>query len=179
MTRRGSIVYYLSAWILGCFFMSLLVWIREMFAATLDIPLSRSAFGLLFVYFYGLLAGALAALLGAFVLRIIMAALKCKTPAHWAVVGAVLAPVLIVILGILGRRIETAQHPDLRLMGFLTLGPKTVLDAGWWVAIPAGAVTAYFLCRIQRAFAPQQAPGVRTTAGAGWKAARRREQQDE
>ncbi len=158
MTRRGSIVYYLSAWILGCFFMSLLLWIKDMFAAALDVPLSRSAFGLLFFYFYGLLLGALASLVGGFLLRAIMAALKCKTPIHWTVAGAILAPLLIFVLGIVGRRIETIQHPDLRLFGLLTLGPKTVLDTGWWLAIPSGAATAYLLCRIQRAFAPQQAP---------------------
>jgi len=157
MTRRGSIAYYLSAWILGCFFASVLVWIRDIFAPTLNVPLSRSAFGLLFFYFYGLLLGALAALLGGFLLRLIMAALRCKTPTHWALAGAILAPVLIIILGILGRRIETIRHPDLRLVGLLTLGPKIVLDAGWWLAIPSGAAAAYFLCRIQRAFAPQQA----------------------
>jgi hypothetical protein len=157
MTQRGSIVYYLSAWILGCFFMTLLVWARDMFAATPTFPVSRSTFGLLFFYFYGLLLGSLAALLGAFLLRVIMAALKCKTPVHWALAGAILTPVLLVILGVLGRRIEGIQHTGLRLAGLLTLGPKIVLDAGWWLAIPPGAATAYFLCRIQRAFAPQQA----------------------
>jgi hypothetical protein len=159
MTRQGSLVYYLSAWILGCFIMSLLIWIKDMFAVTVDIPLSRSAFGLLFFYFYGLAFGALAALLGAFLLRAIMVgALKCKTPIHWAVAGAILAPVLIAILGICGRQAEVIHSRGMRLWGFLTFGPKTVLEAGWWLAIPAGAATAYLLCRIQRAFTPQQAP---------------------
>ena len=156
MTRRGSLVYYLSAWILGCFFMSLLIWVKDMFAVTLDIPLTRSAFGLLFFYFYGLVFGAVAAFLGALLLRRMMAALKCKTPSHWAIAGAILAPVLIAVLGIWGRRLEIAQRPDARLLGLLTFGPKTVLEAGWWLAIPAGAATAFFLCRIQRAFVSQK-----------------------
>ena len=155
MTRRGSLIYYLSAWILGCFFMSLLVWVKDMFAATLDAPMTRSAFGLLFFYFYGLIFGALAALIGAFLLRAVMAALKCKTPIHWSVAGAVMAPLVIAILGIWGRRAGMVQRPGMRLVGLLTFGPKTVLEAGWWLAIPAGAPTAYLLCRIQRAFAPQ------------------------
>ena len=155
MTRRGSLIYYLSAWILGCFFMSLLVWVKDLFAVTLETPISRSAFGLLFFYFYGLVFGAVAALVGAFLLRVVMAALKCKTPIHWAVVGAILAPALIATLGIWGRRGGMAQRPGMRLVGLLTFGPKTVLEAGWWLAIPAGAATAYLLCRIQRAFAAQ------------------------
>jgi hypothetical protein len=158
MTRRGTIVYYLSAWILGCFFASLLLWIKDMFAPTLNVSLSRSAFGLLFFYFYGLLLGALPALLAGLVLRLIMGALKCKTPWHWAIVGAILVPVLIFILGIWGRRAEMLQHPNLGLAGLLTFGPKLILDAGWWLAIPSGAATAYLLGRIHRAFLPQQAP---------------------
>jgi hypothetical protein len=157
MTRRGSLVYYLSAWILGCFFMSLLMWIKDMFPVTLDTPANHSAFGLLFFYFYGLVFGALAALVGAFLLRAVMAALKCKTPIHWAVAGAVLAPLLIAILGVWGRRVGMVERPGMRLVGLLTFGPKTVLEAGWWLAVPAGAATAYLLCRIQRAFAPRQA----------------------
>lgn len=158
MTRRGSIVYYLSAWILGCFFASLLLWIKDILAPTLHAPLSRSAVGLLFFYFYGLIVGALPALLAGFLLRIIMGALQCKTPWHWAAVGAILAPVLVFILGIWGGPAEALQHPGLRLAALLTLGPRLVLDEGWWLVIPSGAATAYLLCRIQRAFAPQQAP---------------------
>jgi hypothetical protein len=155
MTRRGSLVYYLSAWILGCFFMSLLIWIKDMFAVTLDLPLTRSAFGLLFFNFYGLVFGALGAFIAAFLLRRLMSALKCKTPFHWAVAGAILAPIVIAILGAWGRHLETQQRAGTRLLGLLTFGPKTLLEAGWWLAIPAGAATAFFLCRIQRAFAPQ------------------------
>jgi hypothetical protein len=157
MTRRGSLVYYLSAWTVGCFFMSLLVWVKNIFTSTVDMPLGRSAFGLLFFYFYGLVSGALAALIGAFLLRAIMAALKRKKPFDWAVVGAALSPVLVAAFGILGRRLETFPPIAAGLFGLLTLGPKTVLDVGWWLAIPAGAATAYLLCRIQRAFTPQRA----------------------
>jgi hypothetical protein len=156
MTRRGSLVYYLSAWTLGCFFMSLLIWTRDLFQVTLDVPLGRSAPGFLFFYFYGLVFGALAALVGAFLLRAAMRALACKTPIHWAVAGAILAPLLIAILGIGGRRVGMGQDPGMRLLGLLTLGPKTVLEAGWWLAIPSGAATAYLLGQIQRAFGPQK-----------------------
>jgi H+/Cl- antiporter ClcA len=157
MTRRGSIVYYLSAWILGCFFMSLLVWIKDMFAPFVNASLSRSAFGLLFFYFYGLLAGALASLLGALLLRAVMSRRKCKTPYHWAIAGGILGPILILALGFLGRPMEMTQPPGMRLLGLLTLGPKIVLGAGWWLAIPSGAATAYLLGRIERAFEPQRA----------------------
>jgi hypothetical protein len=156
MTRRGSLAYYLTAWICGCFFMSAAVWAKDSLGARLDPFTIRTAFGLLFFYFYGLLVGALAAFLGAFLLRHVMAALKCKTPSHWAVVGAILAPGLIAILGIWGRHNDAAQRPGMRALALLTFGPKTVVEVGWWLAIPAGAATAYLLGRVQRAFGMQQ-----------------------
>jgi len=157
MTRRGSLAYYLSAWICGCFFMSLAVWIRDLFGASShDAFSSRSVFGLIFFYFYGLVFGAIAALLGAFLLRRVMAALKCLTASHWAAIGAIVAPVLIAILGILGKRIGTEGQGEFRVLRLITYGPMTVFEAGWWLPTPAGAATAYLLCRVQRAFAPQK-----------------------
>jgi hypothetical protein len=159
MTRRGSLAYYLTAWICGCFFMSLAVWTRDPFGASSnDAFSSRSVFGLIFFYFYGLVFGAIAALLGAFLLRRVMAALKCLTATHWAAVGAILAPVLIAVLGILGKRIGTEGQGEFRVLRLTTYGPMTVFEAGWWLPIPAGAATAYLLCRVQRAFAPQKSP---------------------
>jgi len=155
MTRRGSLIYYLSAWILGCFFMSLAIWTKDMMGPTHGLVSARSAFGLMFFYFYGLILGAFAAFLGAFVLRRLMRAVRCKTPSHWAVAGAILMPLVIAALGWLGRRVDLAQRPGERLLALLTTGPKVVLEAGWWLAIPAGAATAYLLCRIECRFAPQ------------------------
>jgi hypothetical protein len=85
-----------------------------------------------------------------------MRTLKSKTPSHWAMGGTLLAPLLIAALGIWGRRAHVLPPIETRLFGLLTFGPKTVLDAGWWLTIPAGAATAYLLCRIERAFGPQQ-----------------------
>ena len=156
MTRRGSLIYYLTAWILGCFFMSLAVWSKDLWGAARLSSGLREAFGVLFFYFYGLVFGALSALIGGFLLRRVAALLKCRTPAHWAIFGAILAPILIGALGTWGHRMGLAKHPGFRLLSLLTFGPKTVLEAGWWLAIPAGAATGYFLGRVQRAFDPAQ-----------------------
>jgi len=162
MTRRGSLIYYLTAWILGCFFMSLAVWTQDMWGAARLGSGLREAFGVLFFNFYGLVFGALSALIGGFLLRRIAALMGCRTPFHWAIFGAVLAPILISLLGTWGRRMDAAGQSSFHLLSLLTFGPKTVLEAGWWLAIPAGAATGYFLGRVQRAFDP--AP--HATAGA-------------
>ena len=156
MTRRGSLVYYLAAWALACFFMSLSVWIKDRHGATVDSSAGRVAVGLLFFCFYGLVFGAFTALAGAFLLRRLAARLRCKTPSHWALFGAILAPGLVGFLGALGRHISNRARSSTGLLSLVTFGPKTVLEAGWWLAIPAGALTAYFLCRIHRAFAAQE-----------------------
>jgi len=162
MTRRGSLIYYLTAWICGCFFMSLAIWTKDLWnAATGPSSRSREAFGVLFFYFYGLVFGALAVLIGAFLLRRLMVLLKCKTPLHWAIAAAILAPLLIGGLGAWGARAGGGERLEPRLLSFLLLGPTMVVQAGWWLAIPAGAATGYLLGRVQRAFSPPQpeAPG--------------------
>lgn len=139
--------------------MSLAVWVRDLFGATADNAFSaHSVVGLIFFYFYGLVFGAIAALVGAFLLRRVMAALKCRTPSHWAVVGAILAPAVLVILGLWGRHNGIDERSGMRILRIITYGPKIVVETGWWLAIPAGAATAYLLCRVQRAFAAQQSP---------------------
>jgi hypothetical protein len=156
MTRRGSLIYYLTAWICGCFFMSLAIWAKNLFSARVTLSRSPDAFGVLFFYFYGLVFGALAVVIGAFLLRRIMALLKCKTPLHWAVVAAILAPLLVAALGKWGARTQAGQQVEPGLLSFLLYGPTMVFLAGWWLAIPAGAATGYLLCRVQRAFAAPQ-----------------------
>ncbi len=88
MTRRGSLIYYFTAWIFGCFFMSLAVWTKDVWGAARLSTGLREAFGVLFFYFYGLVFGALSALIGGFLLRRVAVLLKCRTPAHWAIFGA-------------------------------------------------------------------------------------------
>jgi hypothetical protein len=159
MTRRGSLIYYFTAWIFGCFFMSLAVWSKDLWGAARLSSGLREVFGLIFFYFYGLVFGALSALMGGLLLRRVAAWFECKRPAHWAIFGAILEPLLIVVLGTWGRRMELAAPPGFPLLRLLTFGPKTALEAGWWLAIPAGAATGYFLGRVQCAFDPVERDG--------------------
>ena len=154
MTRRGSLAYYLAAWICGCSFISLAVWLKDLFGPALDFFSMRSAFGLLFFCFYGLLLGAFASFLGAFLLRRVVGLAHWQSGWSWAAAGAVLAPVLIGALGAVSRNAEMSQRTLPRLVWLATYGPGVVLQAGWWLSIPAGAATAFVLFRIHRAFAP-------------------------
>src|SRR5215469_6049025 len=130
MTRRGTLVYYLSAWILGCFFISGSVWVKDTYFGVINRPFADSAFGLLYFYFFGLVSGAAASLIGAFLLRRIMMALKCKTPTHWATAGVVVSLMVIVLLGAWGRYVTTHNGGGSRFSELLTSGPESVLNAG-------------------------------------------------
>ena len=154
MTRRGSLIYYLAAWALGCFFMVLAVWCRNMILTSAQDWMREATEGFLTLIVYGYLFGAPTSLLFALLLRRIMLALKCKTPMHWAVAGAILAPVVVVALGLGSRRAALVLPPNYAALLFPFVGSEAVLRAGWWLTIPAGAATGYYLGRIQRAFAP-------------------------
>ena len=47
----GSLIYYLTAWICGCFFMGIAIWIRDLWGSTVTSPRSHEAFGVLFFSF--------------------------------------------------------------------------------------------------------------------------------
>ncbi len=154
MTRSGSLAYYLAAWICGCFFMSVLVWLRHSAGEPhVSLPV-KSASGLLFVAFYGLIFGAFASLVGAFLLRRIAAAFHWWQVWQWTLAGAVLTPFIIGLVGAWWRRVGSPPQGASSWLSLLGLGPAIVLDAGLWLAIPAGAATAIVLYRIHRAFAP-------------------------
>ncbi|MFZ3329124.1 MAG: hypothetical protein WA197_00720 [Candidatus Acidiferrales bacterium] len=153
MTRRGSLIYYLAAWALGCFFMVVVVWCWDLLVVSHRDLLREATEGFLTLVVYGYLFGAPTALLFGLLLRRIMAALKCKTPLHWAGVGAILAPLVIVALGFASRGAAKVLPQEYVSVLFLLVGSENILRVGWWLPIPAGAATGYYLGRIQRAFA--------------------------
>jgi hypothetical protein len=155
MTRRGSLIYYLAAWALGCFFMVLAVWFQNLILISSQDLMREATEGFLTLIVYGYLFGAPTALLFGLLLRRIMLALKCKTAMHWAVAGGILAPLLVVTLGIGSRRAALVLSGEYASLLFQFVGSEGVLRAGWWLTIPAGFATGYYLGRIQRAFAPQ------------------------
>jgi hypothetical protein len=152
MTRRGSLIYYLAAWALGCFFMVVVVWCDDLLQVSSQDRLREATEGFLTLIVYAYLFGAPTALLFGLLLRRSMLAVKCKTPLHWTLVGAILAPLLVAALGFASRSAARMLPQEYATVLFLFVGSEAILRVGWWLAIPAGAATAYYLGRIQRAF---------------------------
>src|ERR1700683_3438157 len=148
MTRRGSLIYYLAAWALGCFFMVLVLWCWAMVRGLSRGLLRGGAEGFLSLIFYGYLVGAPTALLYGFLLRRVMRPLQCT------MAGGILAPLLVAVLAAVCR---SAAHvpPEYDAATVYPLAAaQAIVEVGWWLTIPAGIATAYYLGRIQRVFAP-------------------------
>ena len=154
MTRQGSLAYYLAAWVCGCLFMSSFVWARAVIVHSPDIADLGVAFSFLVFNFYGLMLGAPTALLVGFLLRRAARLAKYQRSWQWMILGATLSSALIVAFWFLdGIKNMTGRTMASRAVSFFGTGPQIVVDSGWWLAVPAGAATAWVLYRVHRAFA--------------------------
>ncbi len=145
--------YYLAAWVCGCFFICLPVWLHA--SAFGDIPFSSppGVAGLLVFYFYSLIFGLLAALIGAFLLRRITALLAWRKAWQWTLAGAVLAPGVALALGHAGGQTLWGETSIDRLLSLAMMGPAVVVQEGAWLTAPGGAATAFILYQIHSTFA--------------------------
>lgn len=152
MTARGSLAYYLAAWVCGCFFMSVTIW----FGNEVHLTESPAASLFLYIYFLSLMFGAISALLFGFFLRRGANLLCWSRTWQWLIGGAILAPILVALLGTAASS-QALAASNWRAWIFMPLsGPYFVSGRHRWMpllAAPAGSATAWVLSRIHRAFA--------------------------
>jgi hypothetical protein len=154
MTRRGTLAYYLAAWVIGCFVLSLMAWA---FAAPQEgVPLAAPA-RLLILYFLSLLYGAVDILLFAFLLRRVMRLWGTHNIALWAVNGAIVASVLVRLLlwsgdALVGMTPGSGRGALSGLLLAFWTAPNALRRAGIWQAPVGGALIAVVLCLVDRAF---------------------------
>jgi hypothetical protein len=133
MTSRGSLAYYLAAWVCGCFFMAVGFWISlHIFRG----PSSQVTFqnvSLLGFAFFGLIW-------------------------LWIAAGALVAISLIWCLGSLGQLARDPRYlpySALPIWPFLLVGPLAMMEGSLWMTLPVGALTAAVLFAVYRAFEQQ------------------------
>lgn len=151
MTRRGSLAYYLASWVCGCFFMAVTIWLGNELRPTVP----RTMGLLLVTYFFSLMFGAVTSLLFGFFLRRAANGLHWNCVWHWLTGGAIIAPLLIAMLGAIAS--SNAQGSGWCVWLFLPLtGPYMINGGHGWkllfLTAPVGAATAWVLFRIDRAF---------------------------
>jgi prepilin signal peptidase PulO-like enzyme (type II secretory pathway) len=150
MTRRGTLAYYLAAWVIGCFVVSFLLWIGEALAGEI-----QTASILLTTYFFSLVFGAIAILLFAFLLRRSMRLLRTHALWAWLVSGATLGWLQIFLLIHAQSALLSIRSGEFGEFLFAAvLKAADVLEGrNLWQAPVDGAITAVVLCLVDRAFA--------------------------
>jgi hypothetical protein len=162
MTRRGTLAYYLAAWVIGCFVLSVMAWA---FAAPQEgVPLAAPA-RLLILYFLSLAYGALDTLLFAFLLRRVMRLWGTHAIWLWILTGAALGAALVRFLlwsgdVLVGASPLSGGGPLSYLLLAFWTAPNALRLAGIWQAPVGGALIAAVLCLVDRAFnRPAEEPG--------------------
>jgi hypothetical protein len=149
MTRRGTLAYYLAAWVIGCFVAALLF-----FSASG----AAGASALLLTYFFALIAGAADLLLFAFLLRRLMRLWGTHQLWKWLLAGAGLFVAMVFVLAFLWKELSSAKFwqagtPQM-IAAFVFSGPSALKLTGLWQLPIDGAATAAVLCLVDRAFHP-------------------------
>jgi hypothetical protein len=155
MTSRGSLAYYLAAWVCGSFFMALAFWSEVHWPTRHSSETMFRDVGFLGLCFFGLILGAVPSLLFGWILRRLSRLLRAENVWVWVAAGAVLAMLLIGILGGTGRLARDPRflpYSALPIWPFLLVGPLAILDGNIWVSLPVGAATASVLYAVDRAF---------------------------
>ncbi len=166
MTRHGTLAYYLAAWVIGCFIVSLM-------AGFIDVVAGHAvrASMLLELYFFALVFGAADILLFAFLLRRLMRWWGTHAVWTWLLAGAGLGFALVVLLGEANTVWPRWNSLMDGALGFFLMAifgtPDVLRHAGLWQAPIEGAAIAATLCLVDRAFNrfPSAAPVESGTPG--------------
>ncbi len=112
--------------------------------------------GFIALYFFGLITGALPAILFAWLLRRSSRIFPSGNLWMWMAAGAGISFLLIWISGgllHLARDPRYLPYSALPIWPFLIAGPGFISEGHIWVSVPAGAATAGILRAVHRAFA--------------------------
>jgi hypothetical protein len=157
LTRRGSLAYYLAAWVCGTLFF---VAASSLTKPSLAPSLSSPSRGFFLQYFFDLAAGWLAVFLLAFALRRLARAFRWSRALPWVLSGAVLTVLTGLTLALLPTRSLTLAEWMRFLKELFELGGENGLalrghrPLAAAAMVLAGMATAYVLFRIERAFQP-------------------------
>ena len=160
MTSRGSLAYYLAAWVCGCFFIALAFWFELQFSRSASLQGTFQSVSFLGLCFFGLIVGAVPSLLFGWILRRSMKFFHQGTIWLWIAAGAGLAFLLVWSLGSFGQLLRDPRYlpySALPIWPFLVVGPLAMMEGSLWITLPVGAVTAAILFAVDRTFAQRDA----------------------
>ena len=156
MTSRGSLAYYLAAWVCGCSIMAFAFWMELQFSRRASLQGTFQGVSFLGFCFFGLFFGAVPSLLFAWILRRLLKLFHAEAFWIWIAAGATIALALLwclVALGELLRDPRSLPYSALPIWPFLVVGPLALAEGSIWITLPVGAATAAILFAVNRTFA--------------------------
>jgi hypothetical protein len=146
MTRRGTLAYYLAAWVIGSFIVAL-----PFSLATGTMAPSA----LLVTYFFALIAGAIGLLLFACFLRLATHVMNTHNLWIWIPLGAAIFSALVFVGALIAEKQPPAWQSGVpgTISTMIFRGAEAIRQSGVWQAPVDGAATAAVLCLVDRAFA--------------------------
>jgi hypothetical protein len=152
MTRRGTLAYYLAAWVIGCFVISALMLAKDLVNGAGNV----NGAVLITTYFFALIFGAADALLFAMLLRRVMRLWGTSVVWHWLLAGAAVGLVLMLLVQVddaWTRWRAPLTGPAGYLFQVFLMAPDALRRSAWWQAPLGGGITAAVLALVDRAFA--------------------------
>jgi hypothetical protein len=155
MTRRGSLVYYLTSWICGGLFLTVAMYLQERSSPEgMGIGPTGAGAAIITTYFLVLVFCAFLSVVFAFFLRLFMKWLRWERLWQWALAGIVVALPLT-----WGVRWASAAVDAIGLQGagrqiavLLFLGVRGIAENHPLLGLPVAALNAAVLFLIHRAF---------------------------
>src|SRR5271169_4653166 len=156
MTRRGSLVYYLSSWICGGLFLTVAMYLQERASPEgMGIGPTGAGAAIITTYFLVLIFCAFLSVVFAFLLRLSMGWLRAERLWQWALAGVVLALPMTWGVRWASRMTDSAglDGAGRQIAVFLFLGVRGIAEHHALLALPVAAVNAAVLFLIHSAFA--------------------------
>ncbi len=155
MTRRGSLVYYLTSWICGGFFLTIAMFLQER-VRPVEMGTGPSGAGaaILTTYFLVLIFCAFLSVVFAFLLRRIVGWMRAERLWEWAAAGVVIAVPMTWVVRWASRAADTVglQGAARQIAVFLFLGVRGIAERHALLGLPVAGLTAAVLFLIHRAF---------------------------
>jgi hypothetical protein len=161
MTRRGSLVFYLTSWICGGLFLTVAMYLQERASPQgMGIGPTGAGAAIITTYFLVLVFCAFLSVVFAFLLRLTMRWLRAENVWMWALGGMILSLPMTWMVRWASRAADTAglQGAARQIAVLLFLGVRGIAENHALLGLPVAALNAAVLFLVHRAFSQKIEP---------------------